>query len=155
MNDDIDILCFELEKLYADISELHKLNDKLSSKIDNFTEIENKVMNLQSRFDSLSDWGRKIDSKINDTFHVDNLNDKCEKLEKEIESLKAEVENKSSNNYPVFIFVVSAFISLFVSGICCGISCSDRVKVEETPTEMRINLDNPQNKDIELDINHG
>lgn len=109
MKDDIDTIYFELKKLYADISNLYELNDKLSSKIDNFTEI--------------------------DTF--------------------TKIENKSSNNYPVFIFVVSAFISLFISGICCGISCSDRVKVEETPTEMRINLDNPQNKNIELDINHG
>lgn len=155
MNDDIETLYEEFYRLNDDVRKLYKLNDKLSSKIDNFTKIEYKVTNLESEFDNLSDWSREIDLKINDTLHVDNLNNKCEKLEKEVESLKAEIKNKSSNNYPVFILVVSAFISLFVSGICCGITCSDRVKVEETSTKMRINLDNPQNKDIELDINHG
>lgn len=163
MDDDIKILYKELYDLYGDVNKLYKLNDSVNDKVidilkgktDNFTEIKDKVKNLESRFYTLADWSRKIDSKINDNFYVNNLNDKCEYLEKEIEELKAEKEDISSNNYVNFGIAASTFIALFVSAICCGISCSNRVKVEETPTEMRINLDNPQNKDIQLDINHG
>lgn len=163
MNDDIEALYKELYELYGDVNKLYKLNDNLNDKVfdilnhktDNFIEIEDKVKNLESRFYALADWSHTIDSKINDNFHINNLNDKCEYLEREIEELKTEKENKSANNYIGFIIAAFAFIALFVSAICYGISCSDRVKVEETPTEMRINLDNPQNKDIQLHINHG
>lgn len=164
MDEDVLTLYDEVYKLYGDVSKLYKLNDNLNDKVidilkdktDNFENLKDDIKNvekrLKNRIDNLSEYCYPIG------YHSDNiisLQNKCDTLEKEIESLKAEKENKSSNNYMGFIIAASAFIALFVSAICCGISCSDRVKVEETSTEMRINLDNPQNKDIQLHINHG
>ena len=164
MNDNIEELYHELCKLYGDVNKLYKLNDNLNDKIidiiknktDNFENLKYDIKNVEERLknkiDNLSEYCYPIG------YYGDNiisLQNKYDALERDVENLKTERENKSSNIYSGFIILVPAFIVLFVSAICCGIFCSDRIKVEETPTEMRINLDNPQNKDIQLDVNHG
>lgn len=115
-------------------------------------DLYDSVYNLYGDMTKLYEAIDKIHNKL---YHFENLKDDIKNVENGLKDIKSERENKSFNNYFCFIIVVSAFIALFVSAICCGISCSNRVKVEETPTEMRINLDNPQNKDIQLHINHG
>lgn len=164
MNDDIETLYDELYKLCGDIAKLYKLNDNLDDKVTNILknktdifenlkyDIKNVEKRLKNKIDNLSEYCFPIGSYGD---NIISLQNKYDTLEREVENLKAERENKFSNNYLGFVVAASAFIALFVSAICCGISCSDRVKVEETLTEMRINLDNPQNKNIQLDINHG
>lgn len=144
------------DNLYSDMTKLYEAVDKIHDKLYHFEklkdDIENVEKRLKNKIDNLSEYCYSVGSYGD---NIISLQYKYDALEREIENLKAERENKSSNNYLGFSIAASAFIALFVSAICCGISCSDRVKVEETPTEMRINLDNPQNKDIQLDINHG
>lgn len=115
---------------------------------DLYDNLYGDVDNLYGDVAKLYEAVDKIHDKL---YHFEKLKDDIEN----VENLKAERENKSSNNYLGFSIAASAFMALFVSAICCGISCTDRVKVEETPTEIRINLDNPQNMDIHLYINHG
>jgi len=142
--------------LYGDMTKLYEAVDKIHDKLYHFEklkdDIENVEKKLKNKIDNLSEYCYPIGSYGD---NIISLQNKYDALEREVENLKAERENKSSNNYLGFSIAASAFIALFASAICCGISCNNRVKVEEMPTEMRINLDNPQNKDIQLDINHG
>ena len=131
--------------------EFDKIRDKLYHLESLTDDIKNVEKRLKNKIDNLSEYCYPIGSYGDDIISLQN---KCDSLEKEIEKIKAERENKSFSNYICFIILASAFIALFVSAICCGISCRDMVKVEETPTEMKINLDNPQNKDINLNINN-
>lgn len=131
----------EFDKIYNDLYHFENLKD----------DIKNEEKRLKNKIDNLNEYCHPIDSYRN---NIISLQNKCDSLEREIENLKAERENKFPNNYICFIIAASAFIALLVSAICCGISCRDRVKVEETPTEMKINLDNPQNKDINLNVNN-
>lgn len=129
--------------------------DKIYDKLYHFENLKDDTKKcrkrLKNKIDNLSEYCYPIGSYGN---NIISLQNKCDSLEREIENLKAKRENKFPNNYICFIIAASAFIALFVSAICCGISCRDRVKVEETPTEMKINLDNPQNKDINLNVNN-
>ena len=159
MNDNIEPIYKELYDLYDNVDKLYKLNDNLNDKVtdilkdktDSFENLKADIKNIEKRLknkiDNLSEYCYPIGSYGD---NIISLQNKYDTLEREIENLKV-----GRDKYLGFIIAASAFIALFVSAICCGIFCSDRVKVEETPTEMRINLDNPQNKDIQLDINHG
>lgn len=153
---DSDYFKNSIYRLYDDMTKLHEAVDKIHDKLYHFENLKDDIKNvekkLKNKIDNLSEYCYPIGSYGDIIISLEN---KCDTLEKEMENFKAERENKSSNNYLDFIIAVFAFITLLVSAICCGIFYSNRVKVEETPTEMRINLDNPQNKDIQLNINHG
>lgn len=145
------------DNLYGDVARLYEEVDIINNKLYHFENLKDDIKDvekkLKNKIDNLSEYCYPVGFYGDD---IKNLQNNYDTLEREVENLKIERENKSFNYYLGFIIAAAfAFIALFLSAIYCEISFSNRVKVEETPTEMRINLDNPQNKDIQLDVNHG
>lgn len=68
-------------------------------------------------------------------------------------------EYRSQRNFVNILYPILLLLFTFLTAIITGITCSSKntpnVKASETQQEFDITVNNPQNKDINLDVNHG
>ena len=56
--------------------------------------------------------------------------------------------------YPILLFLFT-FLAIIITEVACSSKNTPNVKASETQQQFDITVNNPQNKDINLDVNHG